>query len=88
LNSKEIFFDRVKLFKTLVIEEDAPSLILDMRHSVYFNILSKMAEDLHKFTEMGNPAQLLEHVADLESFFKDEIIIGGSKQQATIEKPD
>jgi hypothetical protein len=84
----EIFFDRVKLFKTLVIEEDAPSLILDMRHSVYFNILSKMAEDLHKFTEMGNPAQLLEHVADLESFFKDEIIIGGSKQQATIEKPD
>lgn len=84
----EIFLDRIKLFKTLVVEEDAPSLILDMRHSIYFNILSKIAEDLQKFIQMGNPAQLLGHIGDLESFFKDEIIIGGSKQQSAIKKPD
>jgi hypothetical protein len=84
----EIFLDRIKLFKTLVVEEDAPSLILDMRHSIYFNILSKIAEDLHKFTQMGNTSQLLEHIGDLETFFNDEIIIGGSKQQSAIKRPD
>lgn len=84
----DIFFDRLKLFRTLMIEADLSVMSVDMRNSVYFNILNNLAENLQTLSQSGNIKSLLEHISDLESFYNDELIIGGSKHQALIEAPD
>ena len=54
----------------------------------YSNILTSIAENSKRLDELGDSKKILDYIDDLESIFKEEIIIGGSKVQATITPPD
>ena len=83
-----IIFDRLRLFKNLIIDSDANSFVNDMRYRVYSNILTSIADGSKKQAELGDARKVLDYINELESVFKEEINIGGSKVQADIVPPD
>ena len=59
-----------------------------MRYRVYSNILTSIADGSKKQAELGDARKVLDYINELESVFKEEINIGGSKVQADIVPPD
>jgi hypothetical protein len=84
----DIFYDRLKLFKDLIIDSDPSMVAKDMRYSVYWNILMSLSESMTNLSKSDDLKQLLEQIADMEWMFEEEIQIGGSKQQNKIQPPD
>ncbi len=72
----------------MVIEEESSTLVLDMRHSVYHNILQAITAEYQAVSVTGNLPLLLEYIGDLEGFFQSDIGIGGSRKQKAVSPPD
>ena len=84
----DVYLDRVKLYKELIIDTEPQILVSDMRYAVYHNILTAIAKNMQKkLSDSGNLSQLMEQISDLESLFSEEIIIGGPKLQEEIVAP-
>jgi hypothetical protein len=83
----DIFFDRLHLFKSFIIDSDPQMVSQDMRFLPYWNILMCLSENYKSLVQSDNLAQLLEQIGELEAIFHEEIVVGGQKWQKKVEVP-